>query len=50
MDDFKETLIYVIKNSKAESATKLMMELMPIFYASAFADGQRYIVEREQEE
>lgn len=50
LEDFKNTLISVIKNSKAKNGTELMMELMPIHFAYAFGAGQSYYAEREREE
>jgi len=50
MKELKEALVYGIEKSKAKSATELFQELIPIFYASAFSDGQNYILERIKEE
>lgn len=50
MDELKEALKYALEITKAKSSTELFMELIPIFYASAFSDGQQYILNRLEEE
>lgn len=50
MDELKEALKYALEITKAKSSTELFKELIPIFYASAFSDGQQYILNRLEEE
>ena len=50
MDELKEAITYLLNTTKAKSATELFQELIPIFYASAFSDGQNYMLDRTEEE
>ena len=50
MDELKEALIYAINISKAESKVELFTELLSLLYASAYSDGQHYIIQRQYEE
>ena len=49
MDDFKAALKLCIDNSEATAKTELLRELLDILYASAFGDGQRYMLDRIEE-
>ena len=50
MDELKGAIFYLLGKTKAKSATELFQELIPIFYASAFSDGQNYMLDRIEEE
>ena len=50
MDELKEALKYALEITIAKSSTELFKELIPIFYASAFSNGQQYILNRLEEE
>ena len=50
MNELKEAITYLLNTTKAKSSTELFSELIPLFYASAFSDGQHYMLDRLKEE
>ena len=49
MDDFKAALKLCIDKSEAKAKTELLRNFLDILYASAFGDGQQYMLDREEE-
>lgn len=50
MNELKEAITYLLNTTKAKSSTELFSELIPLFYASAFSDGQQYMLDRLEKE
>lgn len=50
MDDFKRALKFCIDNSRTTAKTELIREILDILYASAYGDGQQYMLERIESE